>query len=683
MFQRTYYPELKTLIVVLIIMLKSNWLFSQQAELFASPVCPGETQTYLLAFADNLCLPGSDAEWTITNGSIVGSTNTSTFTRTFYPNHSITITWENDRLSGSISVNLYTSAGSCGVNVYPVSATVSKILPPEPQAISFSKNNVCPGEVISLTSVAPNSPYSFQFAWEININNGGWVPLTSSSSSTINFTVPSIALGTSDYHRIKFRFYTLSTVCSGLRSANTIQTGDLFAYPPAPTATLTPENKVCTNTATGGLRITSPTTYYTEAKININGSVNTNLVIPSSLLNNYLISLPPGTYNIQIVNYSSSDPNAEQCSSPTLGSFTIGTTNTPISVSAAVTSNYNGRAVTCNNSADGQVTLTPSGGTAPFSYSRDGTNFQGATFNDLSPSPTSYTFTIKDANGCTNTTLPITLPNTPDLVLGSLSPSNYNGFGIKCAGDSNGQISFSSGTTGGTGGYSYVWKNSSSATVGTSATLSGMPAGSYTVTVTDANNCSKTSGAISLAPPSPALSAAPSSGSNPVCNGSPGQITAGLGSGGITNKPYQYSIDGNSFQTSNIFPILTAIPGSYSYAVTVKDDNGCSATAGSVTITIPPAVTITNAPFTSPTCNGGNNGSITVNASTATQYSKDNGANFQASNVFPALTAGTYLIVAKDAAGCTSVATGVIVTQPDAVSGTITQTAPINCNGKS
>ncbi|MFM7485454.1 MAG: SprB repeat-containing protein, partial [Cytophagales bacterium] len=222
-----------------------------------------------------------------------------------------------------------------------------------------------------------------------------------------------------------------------------------------------------------------------------------------------------------------------------------------------------------------------------------------------------------------------------------------------------------------------------SATVGTSATLSGMPAGSYTVTVTDANNCSKTSGAISLAPPSPALSAAPSSGSNPVCNGSPGQITAGLGSGGITNKPYQYSIDGNSFQTSNIFPILTAIPGSYSYAVTVKDDNGCSATAGSVTITIPPAVTITNAPFTSPTCNGGNNGSITVNASTATQYSKDNGANFQASNVFPALTAGTYLIVAKDAAGCTSVATGVIVTQPDAVSGTITQTAPINCNGKS
>jgi hypothetical protein len=429
--------------------------------------------------------------------------------------------------------------------------------------------------------------------------------------------------------------------------------------------------------------MTSVSAFSAQVQILYSGTSNGYDIVSSTSLDNYLLRLNPGTYTVVLRNY----PNT-QCFN-TYGPFTIGITNTPISVSAAITSNYNTRAVTCNNSADGQVTLTPSGGTAPFSYSHDGANFQGAIFDNLSPSPTSYTFTIKDANGCTNTTSPITLPNTPDLVLGSLSSSNYNGFGVRCLGGNDGEISFSTNTTGGTGSYSYVWKNASNATVGTADKLTNAIAGGYTVTVTDANNCSKTSSSVPITPPY-ALVAGSALGTDPQCNGDTGQINVTGASGGTDALTYSVS---PTLPTSPqpVGTPITGVPANVAYTVTVTDANGCTAVAGTVTLTNPQPVTISSYVPTSPKCFGLSDGKIKATApANVTKFSINNGVFKDATTSvgvstfeFTDLQAGTYPIKARDANGCESATTFAVVDPTPQITGTITQTATIICNGQS
>jgi hypothetical protein len=104
------------------------------------------------------------------------------------------------------------------------------------------------------------------------------------------------------------------------------------------------------------------------------------------------------------------------------------------------------------------------------------------------------------------------------------------------------------------------------------------------------------------------------------------------------------------------------------YTVTATNLQSCSATSTPVTITVNALPTVSTSK-TDVICAGGNTGTITVTASGATapyQYSKDGGVNYQTSNVFNNLTAGTYNIVVKPATGCASVSVPVVVgTAPD------------------
>lgn len=82
-------------------------------------------------------------------------------------------------------------------------------------------------------------------------------------------------------------------------------------------------------------------------------------------------------------------------------------------------------------------------------------------------------------------------------------------------------------------------------------------------------------------------------------------------------------------------------------------------------------------------CSTSADGKITVTASGGTtpyQYSIDNGANFQAGNVFSGLAAGTYQIVVKDANGCTTVAQVISITAPQTLTMTI-QKSDVTCFG--
>jgi large repetitive protein len=658
-------------------------VLSQDVSISPDITCPGETRTYLLStggFEPDSQLVNVSF-WTVMNGTIVGSNIGTPNSLTTYNNaHIIDVIWDNNSLPKSISADYYVYAALIGP--YSAFATVQTITIPSPNSIqsflgSTASNNFCSSETITLQSYL-TSLWPYQYKWEVNTNNGGWVFFSTTTASSVDYVIP-VGVNT-----IQFRYYVQSVPCLGLRSTDYGYSNTLFVYPPAPTMTITPENKICTNSATGGLRITSPTTYYPEVKFNISGPPNSNPIILSSTLSGRLINLPPGTYSVQVVNYSSTDPQVEQCASTTLGPFTIGTTNTPLSITPTVSSSYNGRAVSCYGIADGQVTLTPSGGTAPLSYRKDDTNFQPSpVFSGLSP--TSYTFTIKDVNGCINTAA-ISLPNTPDINLGKLTPSNYNGFGVSCssgAGSSNGGITFS--PSGGTGSYSYDWKNSSDVTVGTSAALSSVGVGNYTVKVTDANNCSKTSSSITISAPTP-LNPGSVTITHPQCVGASATMgllkISGVG-GGVGGYNWEIFNLSNASVSSPVPIGDTHSTPAGTYYAKITDANGCPVNTAQFTVNTPISASYSSV---NASCATVSDGSLTITSpsggSGAYTYSINNGA-FGAGNTFAGLATGaTYTLKVKDGNGCEFAINNAVVGLKPAITGTISQTAFINCNGQ-
>src|SRR5436305_4265132 len=334
-------------------------------------------------------------------------------------------------------------------------------------------------------------------------------------------------------------------------------------------------------------------------------------------------------------------------------------TQTASAVSSSISSQTN---VACFGGSNGSVTVAGSGGTGPYTYAIDGVTFgNSGTFSNLAAG--SYTVTAKDANGCT-TIQPVTITQPAAAVSASIS-SQTN---VACFGGSTGSV-----TVAGSGGTSPYTFSIDGTTFGNSGMFGSLAAGSYTITVKDANGCTTTQ-PVTITQPAAALSSSISSQTNVACFGSStGSVTVS-GSGGTT--PYTYSIDGTNFGNSGTFSNLAA----GSYTITVKDANGCTTTQP-VTITQPASGLIASALATNPACSTGT-GSITVTASGGTgtlSYSID-GTNFQASNVFNGLASGSYTITVKDANGCTTT-TGATVTIPTAVTASSSNADPL-CNGQ-
>ncbi|MER0442824.1 hypothetical protein ABR854_25270, partial [Emticicia sp. W12TSBA100-4] len=256
-----------------------------------------------------------------------------------------------------------------------------------------------------------------------------------------------------------------------------------------------------------------------------------------------------------------------------------------------------------------------------------------------------YTLTVKDANGCTATAS--TTLTEPNLLTLTATPTN-----LTCQAKSTGSISLSA--SGGTMAYTY---SKDGLTFQSSNVFSALTAGNYTLTVKDANGCTASASTTLTEPELLTLTATPT---NLTCqSNSTGSISLSASGGTMA---YTYSKDGLTFQSNNVFSALSA----GNYTLTVKDANGCTATA-STTLTEPNLLTLTATP-TNLTCQANSTGSIILSASggtTAYTYSKD-GSTFQSSNVFSALSAGNYTLTVKDANGCTA-QTFTTVTQPTVI----------------
>lgn len=325
----------------------------------------------------------------------------------------------------------------------------------------------------------------------------------------------------------------------------------------------------------------------------------------------------------------------------------------------AVTATVTTTPSTCGN-PNGTATATGGGGTPGYTYSWNTTPVQNTqTATGLLAG--SYTVTVTDLNGCTTTAVAVVINSGGPTANISASTN------ISCFGASTGSATVN--VVGGTIPYVYSWN---STPVQTTATATGLPAGSYTVTVTDANLCTTTA-TVTLTQ-NPAITATQSQ-VNVLCNGSCTGVATVVPSGGTGTYTYAWLPSGGTGSSAT-----SLCAGNYT--CTISSPAGCSITA-TFTITQPPALTATSSQV-NVLCNGGTNGSATVNPSGgAPGYTYSwNTSPVQTNATATGLAAGSYICTITDANLCTTTVSFTI-TQPPALtaSTSFVQSTCGNANG--
>ena len=287
------------------------------------------------------------------------------------------------------------------------------------------------------------------------------------------------------------------------------------------------------------------------------------------------------------------------------------------------------------NTEAATVTVTAEGGIPPYQYNVNGGDYTDENvFADL-PNGV-YDFGVVDANGCTVYFTEIIAMD--EVVAAVIAVSE-----ISCFGGNDGAIVISA--EGGTLPYLYSLDGEN---FQESNAFDELPAGTFTVTVQDATGAQTQTEAVTLNDPAQLnLTVAVSN------------FTAELTAVGGT-PPYSYSLDDDEYQDSNIFTDLE----NGDYVAYAEDDNGC--------IAIFEFTVAVNSLFAEAliaqeiACHNEDTGIIQVNAGGGTEpfmYSLD-GENFQESDTFTDLPAGTYSVTVTDAAGFSYVTEAVVLTQP-------------------
>ncbi|MDX1941740.1 MAG: SdrD B-like domain-containing protein, partial [Saprospiraceae bacterium] len=319
-----------------------------------------------------------------------------------------------------------------------------------------------------------------------------------------------------------------------------------------------------------------------------------------------------------------------------------------ISQPTKVTASSSGNNLTCAGAANGSVSVTVVGGTAPYTYLWS----NGRTTAQVTGlAAGTYTVTVTDSNFC-STTSSVTITQ-PSQLIGIINSTN-----IVCNGEETGSANVSG--AGGTPPYSYKWS-----TGATTQNISGLAAGAYGVTVTDANQCTTTVSMSITEPPVLQLSL---TANNIVCTSDQVGAVATIVTGGATPYSYLWS---NGATT----PSISNLPGG-TYSVTVTDVNGCKINATTGIAQIPNLqLTVTKSNVT---CFGAKNGKATVTATGDTPPYSYVWSTGDTTAVIDSLPPGTYTVTVRGVAGCIG-ETSVTITQPNELLLALSKTDP-SCN---
>jgi hypothetical protein len=319
----------------------------------------------------------------------------------------------------------------------------------------------------------------------------------------------------------------------------------------------------------------------------------------------------------------------------------------------------------CNGDGSGAILLATTGGTPGYSYYWNGPNSYSAYDQDIfSLYSGTYYVTATDVNGCTDSSSVIV--TQPNILIAIASGTN-----LTCNSNNTGTVSVS--VTGGTTPYNYSWSNGATVYNNT-----GLSAGTYTITVTDANGCSTSSSVTITQPP---LTVITISGNLAVCSGDTTTLTAS----GATS--YSWS-PATGLNTTTGATVKSHPPTLNPITYTITGTNNCGSFSTSVTVTPgSPSFTYT---ATNALCNGGT-GSITINATGGVSpytYKVTNTTSNVVitqigNNVFTGLASNAqYRMQVIDATGCASSISTIIITQPNILAVVVAKTN-VTCNGSS
>ncbi len=339
--------------------------------------------------------------------------------------------------------------------------------------------------------------------------------------------------------------------------------------------------------------------------------------------------LPAGTYQVTAT-------DGEGCT---------GTASATVGEPPVLLANATATPVSAPGSADGTAAASPSGGTPVFSYQWS----NGATTAAISGlAPGSYSVVVTDANGCTATQTVVV--NDAGCALSAL----INATNVTCFGAADGTATAQA--AGASGGLSFLWSNGA-----TTAAISGLAAGAYSCTVSDAGGCQSVGSTAIGQPPVLSLTATATACTAP---GSTDGTATATASGGTPVFSYQWSNGATTAAISGLEP--------GSYAVTATDANGCTAVQGAVVLpfgcALSAAVSSTNV-----SCFGAADGTATATATggSGPTFLWSNGATTAA---ISGLAPGAYSCTISDANGCLSVGSAMI-SEPTALNLTATSTA--------
>lgn len=333
----------------------------------------------------------------------------------------------------------------------------------------------------------------------------------------------------------RFQSYVLASIVSLCLLGGTAFGAVTFTY--------TTTNPLCFSQKTGKITVV-PSGGTAPYQVSTNGGTTygTNMTVSS---------LGTGTYDV-IVKDSKGDVSSVQ-------QVTI-TQPSQITITATKTN------LTCHQANDGTITVTASGGTPPYQYSRNaGQTYQASNvFTNVPGTATGFQIRVKDANNCVafGPTVFVNGPTAVTFVSLTSTPT--------CFGQTNGKIvALAQGGT-----HLFAYSIDGGQTYQSSGTFTGLAAGTYSVRAKDSKGCLSKIQSIDVGQTAPIMASGTKcfttiyGHSTTEC----ATLEAGTISGGTAPYTYQWST-GSTSNSIQVCPSQTTV-----YQLTVTGKNGCSAT---------------------------------------------------------------------------------------------------------
>ncbi len=309
---------------------------------------------------------------------------------------------------------------------------------------------------------------------------------------------------------------------------------------------------------------------------------------------------------------------------------------------------------TANNANDGTATCNPTSGNPSYTYLWN----NGTTTQSISGlEPGNYTVTVTDSDGCSSEeTVTVTEFGCPVITLETEITN------ILCNGECTASIAITT-VENGESPFTYEWS-----TEDTNASITNLCAGTYTVTIVDAVNCSLVAEFIIEEPLE--LETNITSTNETANNTNNGTASVSL-SGGITPYSYAWSNGETTASIDNLNP--------GSYYLTVTDANDCTKLDTAIIDEyICPTLVIIET-LTNINCYNECNGSISINVENGVSPYTYSWSNGNTTNTVDELCAGNYEVTVTDSKNC-SITTSVTIVQPEELLITTSSTPESNNN---